>query len=67
MRHFKLINQINGRRCVQNIEKATLSGLVKNRLRRRSAIEFLGLWGRLNNPGFKPLEFDGFNNDAGEL
>lgn len=25
-----------------------------------TAIEFLGLWGKLSNSDFKPLEFDGF-------
>lgn len=28
-------------------------------------IEFLGLWEGLHNPGFKPLEFEGFRNQAG--
>ena len=27
--------------------------------------EFLGLWEQLNNPNFKPVEFDGFRNTAG--
>lgn len=26
---------------------------------------FLGLWERLHNPGFKPLEFEGFRKRAG--
>jgi hypothetical protein len=29
------------------------------------SIEFLGIWERLNNPGFKPLEFEGFKTKAG--
>ena len=28
-------------------------------------IEFLGLWERLHNPDFKPLEFEGFRKQAG--
>jgi len=39
--------------------------IVKNWLRSRSTIEFLGLWEQLNNPGFKLVEFDGFRKQAG--
>jgi hypothetical protein len=39
--------------------------VVKNWLRSRSNIEFLGLWEKLNNPGFKLVEFDQFKNEAG--
>jgi hypothetical protein len=31
----------------------------------RSAIEFIGLWEKLCNPLFKPLEFERFKNEAG--
>lgn len=40
--------------------------VVKNWLRLRSTIEFLGLWEKLNNPNFKGVEFDSFKNHAGE-
>ena len=33
--------------------------LVRNWLRNRNTVEFLGVWERLNNPGFNPVEFDG--------
>ena len=39
--------------------------VVKNWLRSRSTIEFLGLWEQLNNPIFKLVEFDQFKNQAG--
>jgi hypothetical protein len=39
--------------------------IVKNWLRSRSTIEFLGLWEKLNNPGFKLVEFDQFRSEAG--
>jgi len=39
--------------------------VIKNWMRARSTIEFLGLWERLNNSTFKLVEFDGFKNDAG--
>ena len=40
--------------------------VVKNWLRIRSTIEYLGLWEELNNPNFKGVEFDSFKNRAGE-
>ena len=40
--------------------------VVKNWLRVRSTIEYLGLWEQLHNPGFKLVEFDQFKNKAGE-
>jgi len=39
--------------------------LIQNWLRNRNTIEFLGIWERLNNPDFNPIEFDGFRNQAG--
>lgn len=39
--------------------------VVKNWLRSRSTLDFLGLWERINNPGFKGVEFDSFKNEAG--
>ena len=39
--------------------------VIKNWLRLRSTIEFLGLWERLYNPDFKLVEFDQFKNQAG--
>ncbi|WP_125005730.1 KilA-N domain-containing protein [Clostridium tagluense] len=39
--------------------------IVKNWLRSRSTIEFLGLWEQMNNPDFKLAEFDQFKNEAG--
>ena len=38
---------------------------IKNWMRSRDTIEFLGLWEILNNENFKPVEFDGFKNEAG--
>jgi hypothetical protein len=34
-------------------------------MRSRETLEFLGLWERLHNPNFKPVEFDGFKSEAG--
>lgn len=41
------------------------SATIQNWLRNKDVIEFLGLWEVLNNPKFKPLEFEGFRNQAG--
>lgn len=39
--------------------------VIKNWMRNRDTIEFLGLWESLHNPEFKPVEFDGFKKEAG--
>lgn len=39
--------------------------VIKNWLRSRDTIEFLGLWESLHNPDFKQVEFDLFRNEAG--
>jgi hypothetical protein len=39
--------------------------IINNWMRSRSTIEFLGLWEKLNNPDFKPIEFDRFKSEAG--
>ena len=38
---------------------------IKNWLRGRNTIEFIGLWEYLNNPDFKGVEFDSFKQQAG--
>lgn len=35
--------------------------LISNWLRNRNTIEFLGIWERLHNPAFNPIEFDGIS------
>src|SRR5690554_7011046 len=39
--------------------------VVKNWMRSRTTIEFLGLWEQLNNPDFKGVEFDSLLYEAG--
>ncbi len=39
--------------------------VVKNWMRNKDTLEFLGLWEKINNPNFKPVEFDGFKSQAG--
>ena len=38
---------------------------MNNGLRSKDNIQFLGLWESMNNPDFKPIEFDRFKNEAG--
>jgi hypothetical protein len=39
--------------------------VIRNWLRSRSTVEFLGVWERLNNPAFNPVEFDGIRIQTG--
>src|SRR3989344_9402539 len=39
--------------------------VVRNWMRAKSTIEFLGLWEKINNPLFKGIESDSFKNEAG--
>ncbi|HMO79198.1 MAG TPA: KilA-N domain-containing protein [Pyrinomonadaceae bacterium] len=39
--------------------------LIRNWLRNRNTIEFVGIWEKINNPGFNPVEFDGIKMQAG--
>lgn len=47
----------------KNMERT--DDLIRNWLRNRNTIEFLGIWEQLNNSSFKPVEFDGFRKQAG--
>ena len=39
--------------------------VIRNWLRNRNTVEFLGVWERLNNPDFNPVEFDGIRIQTG--
>jgi hypothetical protein len=39
--------------------------VIRNWLRSRNTVEFLGIWERLNNPNFNPVEFDGIRMQTG--
>lgn len=39
--------------------------VINNWMRGKDTIEFLGLWEKLHNPEFKPIEFDRFRKEAG--
>ncbi len=55
--------------CITDIAKykadADANDIIRNWLRNRNTIEFLGIWEQLYNPGFKPVEFEGFKKEAG--
>jgi len=55
--------------CITDIarykEPERTDHLIQNWMRNRNTIEFLGIWEQLNNPDFKPLEFEGFKKKAG--
>lgn len=55
--------------CITDIAKQKNvedpNGVIGNWMRNRNTIEFLGIWERLYNPNFNPLEFEGFRNEAG--
>ena len=52
-----------------------IADAIKNWLRNRATVEFLGLWEKINNTAFKGVEFDSFShlrslvgfNTAGKL
>jgi len=39
--------------------------IIQNWMRTMDTVEFLGIWEKINNPNFKPIEFEGFKNKAG--
>lgn len=45
--------------------KSTSDDVIKNWLRNRITLEFLGTWESIYNPNFNSVEFDGFKNQAG--
>jgi hypothetical protein len=41
--------------------------LIRNWVRNRNTLEFLGIWERIHNPDFNSVEFDGFRMQAERL
>lgn len=66
-----LLSQTNGRNyiCITDIARyknpAEPKDVVKNWMRNRSTIEFLGLWEKIHNPNFKGVDFDPLLFEAG--
>jgi hypothetical protein len=56
--------------CLTDMAKAKgdetrAADIIKNWIRTRTTLEFLGTWEQLYNPGFKVVEFDHFKMEAG--
>jgi hypothetical protein len=52
--------------CLTDMAKGEESAdHVKNWMRTRTTVEFLGLWETMHNPRFKGIEFDRFRAEAG--
>jgi len=41
--------------------------IIKNWLRNRYSLEFMGAWEMIHNPNFKVVEFDPFKSNYGEI
>ena len=48
-------------------DSSRAADVIKNWLRSRATLEFLGAWEMLYNPNFKVVEFDHFKKEAGLL
>lgn len=62
------INEINGEDyiCLTDMARGEEGeDHIRNWMRNRNTIEFLGLWETMHNPDFKPVEFDRFRKEAG--
>jgi hypothetical protein len=46
-------------------DKERTDYIIQNWMRNRDTIEFLGIWEKINNVNFKPIEFDGLRKGAG--
>ncbi len=49
---------------VRNFDGA--GALIEQWLKNKDTVLFLGVWERINNPGFNSLEFEGIRNEAGQ-
>lgn len=54
--------------CITAMAKAKdgagrAADIIKNWIRNRSTLEFLGTWEQMHNENFKEVEFDHFNRD----
>lgn len=67
VRTFKIENEdyISLTDIARNKNADEPKDVVKNWMRSKATIEFLGLWEQLNNPDFKGVEFDSFMLGAG--
>ncbi|MDD3050177.1 MAG: KilA-N domain-containing protein [Candidatus Cloacimonetes bacterium] len=73
VQHIKVsITAFNGEDyiCITDMAQAKsdasrAADVIKNWIRTRTALEFLGTWEKIYNPDFKVVEFDHFKSQAG--
>ncbi len=58
--YISLTDMANGRQ-----DESRAADVIKNWMRNRYTIEFLGTWEMIHNPNFKVVEFDHFRMQAG--
>ena len=63
-------NEIDDYICITDMATAKsdnvrAADVIKNWLRNRNTLEFLGTWEQIYNPKFKVVEFDHFKSEAG--
>jgi len=51
--------------CKYKEGKSKADDIIRNWLRNRITLEFLGTWESIYNPNFNSVEFDGFRKSAG--
>ena len=51
--------------CKAKHDESRAADVIKNWIRTRYTIEFLGTWEMIHNPNFKVVEFDHFKMQAG--
>lgn len=58
--YISLIDMANAKES-----ESRAADIIKNWIRTRYTLEFLGTWEQINNPSFKVVEFDHFKMQAG--
>lgn len=58
--YISLIDMVNAKKS-----ESRVADIIKNQMRARYTLEFLGTWEKINNLDFKVVEFDHFKSQAG--
>ena len=53
-------NEYNSLTDIAKFKSDDPNNSIRNWMRNKETLEFLGIWEQLHNPDFKPIEFDGF-------
>jgi hypothetical protein len=57
---MKIISFLDDKSIEKESESSSAADIIKNWLRTRYTLEFLGTWELIHNPHFKVVEFDHF-------